>query len=217
MRIREGDLLNFLNFELGLELLSVKKSRSIHPEAFLEKGLLKHMQKIYRRTPMSNLLCKFIEITLRRGCSPVNLLHIFRTAFPKNTSGWLLLEEHHTKTNKKCIYWNKSKNMTIFNNKISLLRFSVYLFISKNMNPWFNWIDSLEYTCVNRILAKSTCVILHTKCKRDNDEHVKTRPCEENVGLFGFGPKWFSRNYESTKNSKNSEKKTKKPKSSVKC
>ena len=24
------------------------------------------------------------------GCSPVNLLHLFRTAFPKNTSEWLL-------------------------------------------------------------------------------------------------------------------------------
>ena len=34
---------------------------------------------------------KFIEITLRDGCSPVNLLHIFRTPFPKNTSGRLLL------------------------------------------------------------------------------------------------------------------------------
>ena len=33
----------------------------------------------------------FIEITLRHGCSPINLLHIFRTSFPKNTSGWLLL------------------------------------------------------------------------------------------------------------------------------
>ena len=28
---------------------------------------------------------KFIEITLRHGCSPVNMLHIFRTPFPKNT------------------------------------------------------------------------------------------------------------------------------------
>ena len=37
------------------------------------------------------LLSNFIEITLRRGCFPVNLLHIFRTPFPKNTSGWLLL------------------------------------------------------------------------------------------------------------------------------
>ena len=32
----------------------------------------------------------FIEITLRRGCSPVNLVHIFRTTFPKNASGGLL-------------------------------------------------------------------------------------------------------------------------------
>ena len=32
----------------------------------------------------------FIETTLRLGCSSVNLLHIFRTLFPKNTSGGLL-------------------------------------------------------------------------------------------------------------------------------
>ena len=34
---------------------------------------------------------KCIEIVLRRGCSPVNLLHIFRAPFPKNTSGRPLL------------------------------------------------------------------------------------------------------------------------------
>ena len=33
------------------------------------------------------------QITLRYGCSPVNLLHIFRTPFTKNTSGWLLLKK----------------------------------------------------------------------------------------------------------------------------
>ena len=37
-------------------------------------------------------LCNFIEIALRHGYSPVNLLHIFRTPCLKNTSGWLLLE-----------------------------------------------------------------------------------------------------------------------------
>ena len=46
------------------------------------------MQKIYKRTPMPKSL---IEITLRDGCFPVNLLRIFRTPFPKNTSGGLLL------------------------------------------------------------------------------------------------------------------------------
>ena len=33
----------------------------------------------------------FIETTLWHGYSAVNLLHIFRTLFAKNTSGWLLL------------------------------------------------------------------------------------------------------------------------------
>ena len=44
------------------------------------------MQQIYRRR-----LCR-IEIALRHGFSPVNLLHIFSKLFPKNTSGRLLLK-----------------------------------------------------------------------------------------------------------------------------
>ena len=38
-----------------------------------------------------SLLGNFIEITLRHGCSPVNLLYIFRTPCPRNTSEWLLV------------------------------------------------------------------------------------------------------------------------------
>ena len=37
----------------------------------------------------------FIEITLLHGRSPVNLLYIFRTPFPKNTPRWLLLLPSH--------------------------------------------------------------------------------------------------------------------------
>ena len=37
------------------------------------------------------LLWNLIEITLPHGCSPANLLHIFRTPFPENTFGELLL------------------------------------------------------------------------------------------------------------------------------
>ena len=33
----------------------------------------------------------FIEIALWHGCYPVNFQHIFRTPFPRNASGWLLL------------------------------------------------------------------------------------------------------------------------------
>ena len=70
--------------------------RSSHPEVFLEKGVLKICNKLREehlcRSVISiKLLCNFIEITLRHGCSPVNLLHIFRAPFTKNTSGRLLL------------------------------------------------------------------------------------------------------------------------------
>ena len=58
------------------------------------KSWSKNMQQIYRRTPMRK--CK---ITLGHGCSPVNLIHIFTTPFPKNTPGWLLLY-----VNSACLY-----------------------------------------------------------------------------------------------------------------
>ena len=36
-----------------------------------------------------------IEITLQHARFSVNLLHIFKTPFPKNTSGWLLLQQEY--------------------------------------------------------------------------------------------------------------------------
>ena len=62
----------------------------------LWKRYSESMQQIYRRTRCRSvisikLLCNFIEITFRHGCFPINLLHIFRTSFPKNTSKQLLL------------------------------------------------------------------------------------------------------------------------------
>ena len=44
----------------------------------------------YRRTSMlkcnfNKVACNFTEIELRHACSPLNLQHIFRTLFPKNT------------------------------------------------------------------------------------------------------------------------------------
>ena len=40
---------------------------------------------------LRKLLRNFIEIALWHGCSLVNWLHIFRTPFSRNASGWLLL------------------------------------------------------------------------------------------------------------------------------
>ena len=66
------------------------------PEMFSPKGILKICDKFTGEHPCRSaisikLLCNFIEIALRHGCSTVNLLHIFRIPFPKNTSGGLLL------------------------------------------------------------------------------------------------------------------------------
>ena len=62
----------------------------------LRKDVLKICSKFKGEHPCQSvmsmkLLCKFIEIALRHRCSPVNLLHIFKTPFSKNTSGRLRL------------------------------------------------------------------------------------------------------------------------------
>ena len=66
------------------------------PRGVPRKRCSENMQQIYREHPCRSVISiksqsNFIEITLQHGCSPVNLLYIFRTPFSKNTSGWLLL------------------------------------------------------------------------------------------------------------------------------
>ena len=66
------------------------------PRGVRKKRCSENMQQIYRDHPCWRLIsiklfCNFTEIALRHGCSPENLLHIFRTSFPRNTSRWLLL------------------------------------------------------------------------------------------------------------------------------
>ena len=63
---------------------------------FLGKCVLKTCSKFTgehpRRSAISiKLQSNFVKITLRHGCSPVNLLQVFRTPFLKNTSEGLLL------------------------------------------------------------------------------------------------------------------------------
>ena len=65
--------------------------RTSRPEKFLRKDS-KFTEHSCRSGISIKLLCNFIEIALRHGCSPVNLLYISRTPFPRNTSGWLLLQ-----------------------------------------------------------------------------------------------------------------------------
>ena len=66
----------------------------------LEKCVLKILGKFTGEHPCRSvtsikLQSKFIEVPPRHGCSPVNLLHIFRICFPKSTSGGQLLTTPH--------------------------------------------------------------------------------------------------------------------------
>ena len=77
----------------------VSPSREKTEAAFqrcFKKMCSENMLQIYWKTAMpkcdfNKCHFNFIEITLRHGCSPVNLLHNFRTPFLKNTSGRLPL------------------------------------------------------------------------------------------------------------------------------
>ena len=76
--------------------MEVIKFRSNPTEIFLRKGVLKICSKLREHPCRSVISIKlesnFIEIAPRHGCSLVNLLHIFRTPFLKNTSGGLLVQ-----------------------------------------------------------------------------------------------------------------------------
>ena len=91
-------------------LLYLKKKtaefRCSRPEAFVGKDVLEICSKITgkhscRSVISINLQSNFIEIALRHGCSPVKLLLIFRTPFPSDTAGWLLLESKTKNVEKK--------------------------------------------------------------------------------------------------------------------
>ena len=85
-----------------LKIIATRKNHKQPPRGVLRKRCSESIQQIYRRAPM--LKCNFnkvarnvIEILLRYGCSFVNLLIIFRTPFPKNTYGGLLLKNYKSK------------------------------------------------------------------------------------------------------------------------
>ena len=74
-------------------------------EAALHKKCSKNMQQIYWRTPTAK--CDFSSCFatlcgIPHGYSPVNLLHIFRTRFYKNTSGELLLGSVSRSSHQRC-------------------------------------------------------------------------------------------------------------------
>ena len=77
--------------------IKITNFRSSTPGLFLVKDVRKICSKFTGEHSCQSvisvkLLCNFIEITLQYGCSPVNLLHIFRTNFPKKICRGLRLK-----------------------------------------------------------------------------------------------------------------------------
>ena len=111
--------------------------RSSHTEMFLAKEVLKICSKFTGEHPCLSaisikLFCNFIEITLRHGCSPVNLLHIFRTSFAKDISGRLLLDIYQV----LMMYFFRAKSCfsTLFiyvRSFIRLLKYNIWTVLMK--------------------------------------------------------------------------------------
>ena len=75
----------YISFEISLGILP--ETGEVAREVFLGKGALKICSKFAGEHPCQGAMS---IIAFWHGCSHVNLLHIFRTPFPKNNSEELL-------------------------------------------------------------------------------------------------------------------------------
>ena len=115
---------------------------------FLGKSVLKMCSKFTgehtcRSAISIKLQRNFTEITRQHGCSPVNMLHIFRTPFTKSTSKWLLLQKStFSLENNKCI----CQGNFLFTTQLDLLTAELFLevYISQGYIQNFerNWKNS---------------------------------------------------------------------------
>ena len=89
-----SDNINFSSWKPSHQSFSLCQVffRSIRPEAFLGTGVLKICSKFTGEHPCRSVIAiaTLLKSHFAMGV-PVNLQHIFRGSFPRNTSGWLLL------------------------------------------------------------------------------------------------------------------------------
>ena len=130
------------------------------------------MKQIYRRTPIpkwnfDKLLCNFIQITLRHGCSPVNLLHIIRTPFPNNTSGGLLLFLwmwfYNPSRSAACVYKCQQR---LYSFKSPRIKLKFIKFLVKK----YRWVNNFWFliTCKNQYHVSNVNHIFSSNCSFSN-------------------------------------------------
>ena len=96
-RYRNGIEINHwakMSLMRNVKFFRLSPSRRSRPGVFLVKDVLKICSKFTGGHPCRSVISiklqsNLIGIKLRHRCSPVNLLHIFRTSFYRNTSTWL--------------------------------------------------------------------------------------------------------------------------------
>ena len=101
---------------------ALSKARNSHPGVFLRKGVLKLCCKFTGEHSCREVIWiwNFTEIALQHRWFPVNLLHIFITPFPKNTSGgcfWKANVKTNWMSSTKWIYhkeWTFATDSFIF-------------------------------------------------------------------------------------------------------
>ena len=92
-------LIHFQN--LRNKVLNNQKQDLVVQNCMINCSIISDSGTVRSSHPAITLICNFFEVTLWHGCSSVNLLHIFRTPFFKNPSGWLL---PNYMINKKSLY-----------------------------------------------------------------------------------------------------------------
>ena len=76
----------YLEALLVFQKVSFRFSEAFHQKCFYKKVFWKYVGEHPCESLISiKLQCNFIEIIPSHGCSHINLLHIFRTTFHKNT------------------------------------------------------------------------------------------------------------------------------------
>ena len=132
-----GQLLVKVSMLTIIPRIECHKHRKQPSSGVLRKSCSENMQQIYSRTltpkcDFNKAACNFNEITFRHGCSPVNLLYIFRTPFTKGL--WASASEifklwelnfHSFKEEQIYVFFEvMQKHLAIdYTTKIELLRF----------------------------------------------------------------------------------------------
>ena len=136
------------------------KFRSSQSEVFLRKGVLKIYSKFtgehsFRSVISLKLQTNFIEIALRHGCSPKHLLHISKTAFPRNTSGQLLQKVFRNVARIEAL----GEGILIFRFKISFLTFFTRAVLKLKVLTFISGKNSLTFWIFSKYQIENYCCL----------------------------------------------------------